>query len=329
MKKIGLVLVGILLVLVFWQFDFLSFINSMSQVSLLAFILLLILQIISQLLVNYQWCRIARNIGGEYNFFKMLYVNSRGSIIDSITPGVKVGGELTRAVLLKNELNYSTQEAATLVSIQKMVSFSSFFTLNLFAFAHLSGEIEIFQNIVLKIVVYSFLIVIITSLIAMFAWTSFLENKIIKLVPKSKWTSVLHRYMLTLLANIKALKGIKGEMYKQFLLSLSIWVLFPLKMILLVNLFTANYDWIFLSEVTYISYMMGMIPILPGGFGSFEGTMTSLLILMELNSSEALAITILFRFITFWFVILLSLLYAFIWKMGGMKSGICKTKAST
>ena len=80
----------------------------------------------------------------------------------------------------------------------------------------------------------------------MFAWTS-LENKIIKLVPKSKWTSVLHRYMLTLLANIKALKGIKGEMYKQFL-SLSIWVLFPLKMILLVNLFTANYDWIFLMK---------------------------------------------------------------------------------
>lgn len=56
----------------------------------------------------------------------MLYVNARGSIIDSITPGVKVGGELTRAVLLKNELNYSTQEAATLVSIQKWLVFQAF-----------------------------------------------------------------------------------------------------------------------------------------------------------------------------------------------------------
>ena len=85
-------------------------------------------------------------------------------------------------------------------------------------------------------------------------------------------------------------------------------------MILLVHLFTANYDPIFLTELTFISYMVGMIPLLPGGLGGFEATMTSLLIVMQINSNDALAITLLFRFITFWFVVLISLLYAGIWK---------------
>ena len=44
-------------------------------------------------------------------------------IIDAVTPGVKVGGEVTRALLLKKELNYSAQESAILVTIQKMASF--------------------------------------------------------------------------------------------------------------------------------------------------------------------------------------------------------------
>lgn len=48
--------------------------------------------------------------------------------------------------------------------------------------------------------------------------------------------------------------------------------------------------------------------------------MTSLLIVMQINSNDALAITLLFRFITFWFVIIISLLYAGIWKLRGGKS---------
>jgi uncharacterized protein (TIRG00374 family) len=58
-----------------------------------------------------------------------------------------------------------------------------------------------------------------------------------------------------------------------------------------------------------------MIPLLPGGVGSFEATMTSLLIAMHITHGQALAITLLFRFITFWFVILISLLYAGVWKV--------------
>ncbi|NLP35955.1 MAG: flippase-like domain-containing protein [Clostridiales bacterium] len=319
MKKVGLILLSILLVVMIWQFDFSNFLISIRQVPLFAFIGLLMIQVISQLLVNYQWCRIGKIIGGNHDFFKMLYVNARGMIIECVTPGVKIGGEVTRALLLKNELGYSAQEAATLVTFQKMASFSSFFMINLFAFAHVSSKIEIFQGTLVRIIVYLFLLALIGLLVAIFTCTSFLENRVRNIIPKHRWTGVLHTFMITLLSNIKVLKNMKGEMYKQFFLSLSIWVLFPVKMILLVHLFTTNFDWIFLTEVTFISYMVGMIPLLPGGIGSFEATMTSLLIIMQINSNDAFAITLLFRFITFWFVILISLIYAGIWRWKGRK----------
>lgn len=319
MKKLGYLLLSILLVLILWQFDFTNLLISIRQVPTLAFIGLLIIQVISQLLINYQWCRIGKIMGGNHNFFKMLYVNARGAIIECITPGVKVGGEVTRALLLNNELNYSSQEAATLVTMQKMVSFSSFFIINLFAFAHVSNKIEIFQATFVKVMVYFFLLALIGLLVAMFIGTSFLEDRITNITPKHRWTGILHTFMITLLSNIKVLKNKKGEIYKQFLLSLTIWILFPLKMILLVHLFTTNYDWIFLTEVTFVSYMVGMIPLLPGGIGGFEATMTSLLIVMQMNANDAFAITLLFRFITFWFVILISFVYAGIWKWRGRK----------
>lgn len=320
MKKIGLLVLSILLVVMFWQFDFASFIINIKKVSFLAFAGLLIIQVFSQLLVNYQWCRIGKIMGGEHNFFKMLYINARGMIIESVTPGVKIGGEVTRAVLLKSDLNYSAGEAATLVTIQKMVSLFSFFLVNLFAFAHISSRVDFFQGVVLKAIIYLFIFMLIGILVAIFVLTNYFEEKAIRHSPKRKWTSALHRYVLTLLSSIKILKGIKGEMCKQFFISLSIWLLFPLKMILLVRLFSAGFDPIYLTEVTFISYMAGMIPLLPGGIGSFEAAMTSLLMAMNIDYNGALAITLLFRFITFWFVIIISLIYTGIWKMGRRKA---------
>ena len=242
--------------------------------------------------------------------------------VPELTPGAKIGGEVTRALLLKSEMDYSAQEAATLVTIQKMVSFSSFFLINLFAFTHISSKIESLQGIVIRFTVCFLLVALIGILVLFFVFTPWLESVIIDRKPKYKWTGVLHRYMITLLSNIKILKKIKGELYKQLFLSLIIWTLFPVKMIILVHLFTTNYDPIFLTEITFISYMVGMIPLLPGGLGSFEATMTSLLTVMNIKVNQALGITLLFRFITFWFVIIISLLYAGIWKVGEKKYGI-------
>ena len=315
MKNLKYILISVLMVVSFWQFDFARFFTSIKHVHLLSFLPLLLIQIGSQLLINYQWCRIGKSMGKEHNFFKMLYINARGSIIEFITPGVKVGGEVTRAVLLKRELGYSSHDAAALVTLQKIISLFGFFVINLFAFASVSNKTAVFENAASRIAVYSVLALLIALPVAVFAFTSFFEGKISKLNPIHKWSRALQNFALTLLSNVKTLKNIKGELFKQVLLSLIIWGLYPVKLIELVGMFTHSFDWVFLTEITFLSYMIGMIPLLPGGLGSFEAAMTSMLMVTHFTYTDALTITLLFRFVTFWFVILMSLAYVGVWKM--------------
>jgi uncharacterized protein (TIRG00374 family) len=204
---------------------------------------------------------------------------------------------------------YSGQKAAALVTIQKAVSLASFFLVNLFAFAHLSSQLHGLWGAAVKAVVYAFLIVFISFVVALFTVADRLRIRVLRSDPQRKWTRVLRSYFLTVLESIKELTSVKGELYKQFGLSLFIWLLFPAKMILLVRVFTAQFNPVALAEITFISYMVGMIPLLPGGLGSFEGTMTSLLMTAQIAPYQALAVTLIFRFVTFWFVMLVSLAY--------------------
>ncbi len=325
MKKAVTILAAVILAYLLLRFDYTSFWDSIKQVSAAAMAGLLMLQIVSQLLLNYQWCSLGRVMGRGSDFMKMLYVNSRGMIIECITPGAKIGGEVTRAILLKKEMEYTAEEAATLVAIQKMVSLSAFFILNLAALVHISGKVAFLQDV--RWIVYLFLILLISAFGGIFFFGHRLEEKIEKYEPKRKWTIKLRDFFLTLLTHTKSIK--KAELAKQFLLSVFIWVLFPVKMVILVSLFTANFDILYLVEITFISYMVGMIPLLPGGLGSFEATMTGLLLVMNIPSGEAAAVTVLFRFVTFWFVILISAAFSGAWKLGIIgKTNIPRRKIS-
>ncbi|NLB88472.1 MAG: hypothetical protein GX790_04495, partial [Syntrophomonadaceae bacterium] len=113
------------------QFDINTLRQSMAQISLGLISILLGLQIITQLVLNVQWVRIAQFTNIPISFIPMLYINSQGSVIESITPGVKIGGEVTRAVLISRMSGCSGEEAASVVALQKLFSLSAFFLINM------------------------------------------------------------------------------------------------------------------------------------------------------------------------------------------------------
>ncbi|HHU07674.1 MAG TPA: flippase-like domain-containing protein [Clostridiaceae bacterium] len=253
---------------------------------------------------------------------KMLYVNARGMIVECITPGVKIGGEVTRAILLKKEMNYSGSEAASLVTLQKVISLSAFFLINVLALLGLSSRVEFLQDSVVRFMVYLFILSILAVFACLFLFDQKLDTKVRSWTPQRNWLHKLEQYLLLLFEHVAVLKSTRGELSKQLMLSVIIWLLFPAKMLVLVSLFAANYDPLFIIGVTFISYMISMIPLLPGGLGSFEATMTALLLLMNLPVTDAVTITILFRFITFWFVILLSIAFSGVWKLRQLRGSL-------
>lgn len=303
------------------QFDVNTLCQSMARISPGLIAILLGLQVITQLLLNVQWVRIARFTNIPVSFMNMLYINSQGSVIESITPGVKIGGEVARAILISRVSGCRGEEAASVVAVQKLFSLSAFFLINMFAVGYLIGQVPLFNALYIQIAVYE----ILGAFLLLFAGIFIVPNQIGSYLREKKasplaWINTLRNFILTLLNHVMLFRKNHGEWIFQFLLSLIIWGLFPIKMFLLTLPLFPEGHFIYISAITFVSYMVAMLPIFPGGLGGFEGTMSGLLLIMGMSLSDAAVISVVFRFITFWFVILISLLFVSIYKAMSLKS---------
>ncbi|OIJ22068.1 hypothetical protein BKP45_05175 [Anaerobacillus alkalidiazotrophicus] len=110
---------------------------------------------------------------------------------------------------------------------------------------------------------------------------------------------------------LKQLVGKKGTSWVgQLLLALIIWISFPFKAFLISISLQMDVNFLTISAITFLAYMVAMIPITPGGLGTFEGSTVLLLSSLQIAVTEAVIFAILLRFITFWFVFLISFLYS-------------------
>ena len=104
------------------------------------------------------------------------------------------------------------------------------------------------------------------------------------------------------------------------MLSFFIWLLYPAKLYLLTIQFAPDVPVVHICATGFLAYMVAMLPIFPGGLGGFEGTMSGLLVALSFTISDAAVVTVLFRFITFWLVLLLSLVYVALHKARSNRS---------
>ena len=300
-KKLLITLMLLLLLLVLLQFDLYSLIDSIKQIPLWSVALLLSLQIGSQLLVTLQWQQMIKSLHTPISFRQMFYINCQGAVIDAITPGVKFGGEVTRCLQISRTCNCSRKQAATVVALQKLFSLSTFFFINLFTLGYLLQEASLIYGV--------------PVLFLGFFSSIFVMPRQLKALIQTKCPSKGKDFLLTLLDHVIFLRTNTKTWIRFLLLSLLIWLLYPLKMYLLAIQIAPDLQLISVGAIAFVAYMVGMLPLFPGGLGGFEGTMLSLFLAIGLISSEALTITILFRFMTFWFVMLLSLLVIAFYKL--------------
>jgi len=267
----------LLLLIALSRLDAEELLHSLRQVPPGAVLLLLALQIVSQLLINLQWHCIAKFAAVKVSFWEMLYINCQGAVMDAITPGVKIGGEVTRAVQISRIGNCPGEQAAAVVALQKLFSLSAFFLLALFALGWLAGSVLILPAVAALVL------------------------GLLSRVQRAR------RFLQTFKEQARHIWKDKMACALLFLLSLLIWLLYPVKLYLLAAQFSPDANILSLVGPAFAAYLVAMIPIFPGGLGGFEGTMTALLFAVGFLLTDAAVITVLFRFVTFWFVLLLSL----------------------
>jgi len=228
--------------------------------------------------------------------------------MDSITPGVKIGGEITRSVQISRTANCSGEQAATVTAMQKVFSMSAFFLISAFAAGYSIGNVPFLGTRYVQFFIYGIVIMFLLLLACLF----FMPQRIkiylqTKEKPRPLWQLRVRSFSLALLDQIISIRKNAKTCVMLFLLSNLIWLLYPVKMYLLAIQFFPAVNIVFIGAVTFVSYMVAMLPIFPGGLGGFEGTMSGLFLTMGFMQSDALVITVVFRFVTFWFVMLFSM----------------------
>jgi len=288
-------------------------------------LLLLGLQIVSQVLVNIQWYQIAKFAGTGISFGGMFYINCHGAVVDSITPGVKIGGEITRAVQIKRMGKCSGEQAAAVVALQKMFSLGAFFFVNLFTVGYFVGGVALLQASHTLFFVYGILLLFLLMFAGIFiaprrtkAYLQAREN------PHFSWMRRVRGFLLALLDQAVLIRKNRKAWIMLALLSLLIWLLYPAKMYLLAVQIVPDAHAGYMGAITFASYTVAMLPIFPGGLGGLEGTMSSLLLAIGFAISDAVVVTVLFRFVTFWFVMLFSLGFIAAHKTIRMLAGLQK-----
>ncbi|MCL2203060.1 MAG: flippase-like domain-containing protein [Defluviitaleaceae bacterium] len=269
------------------------------------------LQVVTQLLLALHGYMVARKAGMAVSFWGMLYVNSQGAVVDAITPGVKIGGEIARVVRLKHEAQATGEEAAAVVALQKIYSLGALGVILLpvlgYAMATLPLGVAFFVGAALWLVLLATVVFIPRKVRA---WVEKLRP------PRLRWMLWVRGVVLSALGHLTRVEKRRGAEVFYWIPPLIIWSLFPLKLYILAVGIYPGASMAHIFAITFVAYMVAMLPIFPGGLGGFEGSMAGLLVAIGFGAGSAVALTLVFRFVTFWFVVGLSLCY-----IGGRKLG--------
>lgn len=308
LKRILIVTMVILGICLIATSNFKEIIYSLREIKPSILFIIIFLQIITEILLIFQWYKISKLMGLPVNFFKMMIINAKGNIMDSVTPGAKVGGEFLRGLLFKEKLGYTTNQSISLIAIQKIISVGSLVTMGLLALLFTPKDLLFLNNKGLKYVLVTVLSILVLFFITLIIYPKKIVDLFNRKKSNNKWLNMIKKWTYEFSEHILKIQGNKKALVFQFTLSTLIWMIFPIKLIILVSTFGLKINILGLFATTLISYVIGMIPLLPGGLGSFEMTMSGLLIMMGLTTEQSLITSVTFRFVTFWFVVLLSLL---------------------
>ncbi|WP_017471686.1 lysylphosphatidylglycerol synthase transmembrane domain-containing protein [Amphibacillus jilinensis] len=251
------------------------------------------LQLLTMALIHIQWARLSKQIELQVSQWHLLTVNMLGNCVDFLTPSMKAGSELTKVVWLNQNTTITKEKATSLVLIQKSISMTVFILIA--AYSCFTVNIDILSSV--------------THHNGPLYFTGLLFVLVAMVIVIKKFKNKIKPFIDQLCQHFRRLFARPYFMVEQVLLSVVVWLIFPYKLSLLLDIYDIKLSISVIIGVTFISYTVGMLPLLPGGIGSFESTLVLLLRSLGISYTISIAIALLFRFITYWLQLVISLLY--------------------
>ncbi|MFA4820477.1 MAG: lysylphosphatidylglycerol synthase transmembrane domain-containing protein [Candidatus Aenigmatarchaeota archaeon] len=248
---------------------------------------------LTMLLGALKWKVLLDGIG----FLEVFPVQMLGYTISNFTPGK--AGEPAKAVLLKISKGIPISSSLTSIIWERMSDVFSLLILSAIAISNLSVTSNFFFAGVASMVVFGGLIAV--SFLVLYSKR--FGMKIFRLVKKLPLLKRLPENFMDLFYKVRIKKV---RIVKCFTIALITWFLEGFILYFALSAFGVSLNPLVLAGIVALSVVIGIASSLPGGLGTTEVVMTFLLGLNGVESSIAIAATIMFRFMTIWFVNLLG-----------------------
>ncbi|MCR6112487.1 flippase-like domain-containing protein [Bacillus sp. A301a_S52] len=278
------IIIGICLY-IFSSFAWSNWWEALRHVSVAGLLCLVFLQFLSFCLMAWQWKRLLKPQCETTlkELFKLLLMCA---FIEGITPSAKLGSEAFKGAYFKQHYGVSFTKAMVLITLQKSISFVAFCPLIFLSVYMVFAQLnQYFKNMTLSVMNGVFICLIslagLTG-VGILLWKGVLKTRLKESILKE----------LTIIET--------KEIVIQGGLSIVIWLLFPLKGAILAATLPFDLSFINIIAVVVISYGVALLPLTPGGIGTFEVTMVTFMTGLGIPLEVAGTFAILFRFITFW-----------------------------
>ena len=275
--------------------------EAISELTVSTILILITLQLITTVLISLQWQSLFKfSELDKPDFFTILEVNFAATFIESITPSSKLGGESAKVYLFHNLTENKVSEIVAAVTIQKAATFIPFLIISLpliTYWPYTYSEFISFNININSIFYLTFLVIGVYILFNLSKKNSFIENKVLS----------FKKLLNDIVETIQGILTIPRFLFLT-IFALTFWLLYPVKTFILSNHLGFNIGFLSIVAATFLAYLVGTLPLTPGGLGSFEATLALVLSQQSISFAEGLTIALLLRLITFWFPLILSAL---------------------
>ncbi len=300
---LGISLVALMIHFAGWE-NILASVRSVHPTFLL---LLCILQVGTLALSTYQLYYLMKCSGAALPFMKVFSIYMTGHLVENITPSLKFGGEAVKVYLLKKHTRSNYKQIAGVFLVYKLVSLLPFLVILLVSASLVYWRLDIHAWIYAGVLAFSVLMV--GALCIGF-------KKMGKRMPKP--IAKIGNFLGQAAHHARQVLN-KKQFVQMMAISCFIWLAYPLKLYMIAMLLGIQVPFIILAPILYVGYMISMLPLAPGGLGSFEGSMVLMLSRTAVSVPDAWAAVLLLRFITYWFSLFLSTLFAALLLLGTRK----------
>lgn len=265
---------------------------NLSQANLYFILLALLVTLIGTCFRVYRW-----EVLVDIDFKKLFPIQLFGMVFSHFTPG-KVGEPL-KAIVLKAYTNKNVSESLSSVIWERIFDLVILVVLSLLSIQILSFSSQYYLIGILSVLLFLAIVIILFLVL----YKESLGRRIFILIKKIPFIPKLSDSFIN---NFYSYKIQKRKLSLSFLLTTVPWILEGVTFYFVLLSLNVTISPLLLAGIVALATLIGVASSLPGGIGSAEIVMTLLLTLNGVEPSLSVSLVLIYRFVSFWFSVLLG-----------------------